>query len=533
MNHVEVKRRQIQAFAQMLGIITLIILGRAIGDNGIAYLAAAAECMTFLFMLLSGCVPDTLGRMLRNRNSKSQFKNAARTRRNVMIFQAVVAVLGGLFLFLGADLLAVNIFKVPYAALVMRVMAPALLIRIITSVILGYFQGNGTQMPTVAVSVLRQVLWLGLGILFCRLFEGYGEKVSGLLRNDSFRAMYGAVGIAAAMVVTELLLAVFLTVLYLGSGRGNSKKQEGLKATDSFFGAVSALYGGMSSSILLELLYRLPLWMGIIFYQKSVKDIYLSAWDYGAYYGKYVVVCAFPALLYGALMLPLAARTVGNLRREEHRYAREVFGAAFQTGVVNSLFGAVALAVLANQASGAFFDTHVELAASMIRCGSSIILFAVLAVFFMRILLMTGKGHLVMCSFGAYAIIFIVGASVCLNALHQGIMALVWAGLAAQAVLCAMLGFFAFRQMRVKVDIVHSVAIPVAAAGVMGTACLFLGKALSPHIGNLASFVFCLIVGAALYWILLLLLRCFKEQQLNLVPGGSLIVKLGQLLRVM
>ena len=138
-----------------------------------------------------------------------------------------------------------------------------------------------------------------------------------------------------------------------------------------------------------------------------------------------------------------------------------------------------------------------------------------------------------MCSFGAYAIIFIVGAAVCLNALHQGIMALIWAGLASQTVLCFMLGFFAFRQMRVKVDIVHSAAIPAAAAGVMGTACLFLGKALAPHIGNPASFVVCLIVGAALYWTLLLLLRCFKEQQLNLVPGGSLIVKLGQLLRVM
>lgn len=532
MNHVEVKRRQIQAFARILGIVTLIVLGKAIGDNGIAYLAAAMESFMFFFLLLGNSVPDALGRMLRSRNNKNQFKNAAKIRRNVLIFQTVLGSLGAAGMFLASDILAEEVLRMPYAALAIRVMAPALLLRMISGVLLGYFQGNGTQMPTVAVSLLRQVFWLVFGLLFCRMLSGYGEKAGALLRNDSLTNMYGAVGAAAAMIFTELLLLVFLVVLYFGSRRGLSARQEGLKTTDSFWGSIGILYGGMSTSILLELLWRLPLWLGIIFYQKNARDIYASAWDYGVYYSKYLALCGIPALLFGSLLLPLTARAAGNLRREEHRYAREVFATAFQLGVVNALFAAVFLTVLSDQAAGAFFKTGGDTAALMLRTGSAAILFLVLGVFFARILTITGKTHLVLCSFGAYAISFIIGAVVFLNVLSLGIQALVYAGLASSVVLCGALGFFAFRQMRPKVDILHCIVFPAGAAAVSGVICLLLGKAFTPHLGDLATLLICLVAGAMVYWVILVLFRSFREQQMNLIPGGVLIVKLKQLLRI-
>ena len=39
-------------------------------------------------------------------------------------------------------------------------------------------------------------------------------------------------------------------------------------------------------------------------------------------------------------------------------------------------------------------------------------------------------------------------------------------------------------------------------------------------------------VSGAVYWVLLLLLRNFKEQELEAISGGRLIGMLGQLLRV-
>ena len=41
-----------------------------------------------------------------------------------------------------------------------------------------------------------------------------------------------------------------------------------------------------------------------------------------------------------------------------------------------------------------------------------------------------------------------------------------------------------------------------------------------------------LAVAGLIYWIMLLLLRNFKEQELEVVPGGRLIGRLGQLLRI-
>ena len=40
------------------------------------------------------------------------------------------------------------------------------------------------------------------------------------------------------------------------------------------------------------------------------------------------------------------------------------------------------------------------------------------------------------------------------------------------------------------------------------------------------------VISAVIYWILLLLTRNFREQELEFVPGGKILNMLGQMLRV-
>lgn len=527
MNHVEVKRRQIQAYSYLLGVITLIVIGRIIGDNGLAYLAAAVEGMLLFFLPAGYCVADALGRQLRGRNARSQYKNAARMRKNIMIFQCGAGILGGAALFGLSGLLEKYVFRIPNSALAMKILAPVLVIRVVSCVLQGYFQGSGTEMPTVMTSVLRQIFLLGFGLLFCNIFKGYGEKVSALLKNSSFTQMYGVVGLAIAMILTELLLFLFLLLIYLGSRRKGREGQDGLKLTETFAGSVRSLVTGIGVILPVLLLVKLPVWLGMFFRGKSA-----GAAEYGVYYGKYLVLCSAPILLLSAGMLPLCARVASIVKREEYRYSRDVFGTAFQIGIVNTLFAAVFMAVLSKQIAGALFTESAELAADMLLRGSGLVMFAVMSFFFLRILLLLGRQIQAFVCMAIYNVIYIAALLLLVNAAPSGIMGLVYAGLAAGGVLSLISGVLAFRLAKGRLDPLKALAVPAFSAGVTGLVCMLLAKVLTPHLGNSVAFVVCLAAGCLLYWILLLLLRSFREPQLGLIPGGAWVKQLARLLRV-
>lgn len=533
MNHVEVKRRQIQALSEILGLITLLVLGKIIGNNGIAYFAAAYEGMWIFFLLLGEGVPDALGRLLRGRNARNQNKNTAHIRKKIMILQCLLGLAGCAGLVLLSDLLADRLFQIPYSSFLMKLMAPVIFLRCISGVLQGYFQGNGTEMPTAAACVLRQVMLLGFSILFCNILKNYGGKVSALLRNDNFTSMYGVAGVAISLILTELLILLFMALIYMGSSKKGKHKPDGLKRTESFGEFAKVLYGSMSLTVMVSLFVRLPVWFGLILYQRNGKDLTASVLDYGAYYGKYLVICAFPILLLTACMLPMCARAGSHFRREDYRYGKDVLGAALHFGWVHTVFLSMFLAVLAEQVSEMLFSQDSLMTPQMIRGGSTIIIFSVLSVLFIRIMLIMGKGHLVLISMGISNAVVIIGLMVCLKALSLGIMSLVYAGAAGSGVLCLFTGYLVLKMLRLSPDWIRTILIPGVCAVAAGLACMFIGKALSPHIGNLVTLLLCLFIGVIIYWTALIMLRSFREEELELMPGGKLLHKLARLLHVM
>ena len=97
MNQVEVKRKQIQFFAYALAVINVWIFGRKLGNNGLAYLTAALLVFAFFWILTGKNIPDRMGKLLRGRSAKGQYKNVSIMRRNMMLFQMAAGLLAALF----------------------------------------------------------------------------------------------------------------------------------------------------------------------------------------------------------------------------------------------------------------------------------------------------------------------------------------------------------------------------------------------------------------------------------------------------
>ncbi len=530
MNQVEVKSKQIQSIVSVLGAVTWLILGRMIGDNGIAYFAAATEGFLIFYCILSGRVSEALGRVLRSRCQKGQFKNADKVKSSVLLFQSVVGVLGGVLLFFLAPVLAEKVFLIPYGTLALRILAPALTVRILIQILLGYFQGTGTQMPNVAVHLLRYLFSLGFAFVFVRLLREYGEKVKPLLLNEDLPAMYGAAGMAVAVAVSELLLLLFVVFLYIFSRKTQRNREEGLKKTETFSGAIGSLYSAMLPWSLVDLLTRLPLWIGMVFFLRNMEDLQTAVIHYGKYYGKYLVVCIIPILICESLLHSLAAKTARAVRKGEQRYAKDIFGAGFHTAIVITLFPTVFLSVLSTQVGHLVEETKgvVGELGKMFLMGSSLILLAVISQFLIRCALYMGKWKPVMGSLGLYVIVFVGSAFACFRLRKLGIEGLIYAGLAALFVLCLSVGIFLFRMLRAKFDLLYWVGIPAVAAVASGLICYLLGKYLTPHMGYLFTVSLGLVTGFVVYWILLIVLKCFGRRELEVIPGGKLIGRLSE-----
>lgn len=534
MNQAEVRRRQAQAVSTVLALITLMAAARLAGYNGAAYVAAAVEIYALVCIVVSGGVSNVLGRILRLRGAKGQYRNAAVMRRNALILQAAAGFLGTAVLFLWAEEIAVGLLKTQYSSAILMILAPAVLLRSLSSLLAGYSRGAGIELPVAAVEILRQVFIFAFSMIFSKMLGTYGGKVSRLLAHENFTSMYGGIGIAIAVTLSEALAALFLLLIYRISKRSERRNfQEGMRVTDSLFDSIRiiSVNRGAQAGMLLLAVLSAPL--GMMFWQKAGSSSDAAALEYGLYLAGYGAVCGIAVGLVWLSLLPMCANTVNLLRKEESRFARNMFQSGVHVGVVQGAFWAVFAIVMSEQLGAVFGGEQAALAAKMFRDGGIIVLPLALSLYFARLLILTGKKYIVMGAAAAADLVYIVMVTVLLGTGKTGSLSLVYGGLMAGGILCILLGVFTYRVFRQRMDWLYVLAVPAGAAGVAGFTAMLLGKVLTPHLGNPVTVILCLAVAGALYWTGLLLFRNFREQELEVVPGGKLLIALGQLLRVL
>lgn len=537
MNQVEVKKRQIKSFSYVIGCIGILLLGKLLGNSGIAYLAAGYECYAFFWILLGSNVSDALGRMLRGRSAKGQYRNAARARRYIMVFQVFLGIVGSILLAVLGNFMISKLFFMPRASFLSAVLAPALFLRIMGAVLQGYLQGESSELSAAVSCLLRQIFFVSLGFLFGNLLKGYGTKVGVLLGQEDYAAMYAAMGVAIAIGLAELLAVLFLMIACrISHKQARNGYSEGMRVTDSFGSLIGILYGNMLWGILVQIFARLPIWLGLIFLQKSAAADLAAIASYGEYYGKYLAVVAVVVLFTDMLLISASSRVSVCLKRDERNYAETCFQGGLHLAAVQGLYFGIFLMAMSSQMagflSGSNLDEVIQNVAKMIGNGAFAVCFLIVADYFARLLALGKSQHLMVAGLGIMNVLFIISTVLFLNSGHMGVFSLIYAGLIASGALCAILGFFACKQLGMGIDWLQTLALPAGGACICGLISLFLGKALTPHLGNATTILVCFVVSYLLYWILLIFLRNFRNQELKMIPGGNLIKSLGKMLQI-
>ncbi len=550
MKQQEIKKKQIICYTYIIGIIGMIGIGKVLGDGGMANLAVAMEGVSLFTLLVTCGVSDVIARLQKNRRNKGQFKGVARMRGQLLLLQGIMGALFTVMFLLLAKALAERLFRVPYSASAMKLLAPVILFQALGAALLGYFQGSGSYMPSLVSAVLRQGFFLVFGSLFGRWLADYGNKVSNLLKNDGYSGMYGAMGVALGILVTELLVLLFLLIVYLGSDRkaDEQRSQEGLRRTESMGDIVRVFYGALWQGICTALLAALPVLLSAAFYLRRVVQflaavstldpsagaseptpeamipleeltVDAAVADYGSFFGKCFLLCAVFVLILAVRCLSVYGRLHGAIRREDMRYTRDVAAAGLHFVWTVGLYFAVIMMMMAPQIAAGFFPGREEGVDGMLRTGGAMVLLVGLVVLFSMILLAHGEWHILTGMLGVWMILDILFQNIFVKSSNYSVTGILSGALLATLLLLAGMAAYCVWQGRINTDYIRILGVPLAGAGIIALMMMLITRLLGAHIGNVATVIVAALLGAVVYGGILVITKNIREYEISVLYG--------------
>lgn len=542
MKQQEIKRKQIICYTYVIGMLGMIGMGKVLGDGGMAYMAVALLGISLFTLLVTFGVSDVIARLQRNRRNKGQFKGAARMRGQFLLLQGVTgAVLSAVLLFM-ADALAQKVFHVPCSSAAMKMLAPVILFQALDAALLGYFQGSGSYMPTLVSVVLRQGFFLVFGSLFGRRLTDYGDKVSNLLKNSNYSGMYGAMGVALGVLITELLVFLFLLVVYMVSDRkaDEHRSQEGLRRTESMGDIVRVFFGALWQGTCTALLALAPVLLGAVFYLRGIHGFYaqvsaalpaddlgegmvwttdMAVTGYGSFFGKCFLLCGVFVVILAARCLSVYGRLHVAIRREDVRYTRDVASSGLHYVWVVGLYFAVTVAVMAPQMAAGFFPGREDGVEGMLRVGGVLILLMGLVILFSMVLLAHGERYILMGMLGVWVILYLILQKLFVKGSGYSAAGILSGALVSTMLLLAALLGYCVWQSRINAEYIRILGVPLAGAGIMGLAMMLSTKLLGAHMSNVMSVVVAALLGAIVYGVILVMTRNIREYEISVLYG--------------
>lgn len=525
-------------FAGLCMILKQVPLTNMVKDRGNSVYATCYELFLVLWLLSAYGIPCAAAPMMQARIRQGQYRNADKIVKVSLCYAIVTGLLGTACMVFAGQYVAGQLLLEPLAGFAMLFAAPALLLSSLSGVLRGYFRGNGSAVPTAYSMIIESVIMLAAGFAGAKLMADYGAKAGALLQNDQYEGAFGVAGFMIGISAGALLSFLFLLFLFFVSRSyfKQQSKRDGGRRTES----ISECFCGFLLLILPVILYGL-FFRGYLFVDQIIfcrcMDGSLSASDissqWGIYYGKYKVLTSIPIVLAVSMSCALSAKVHALQKREIYQHLRDhvslvLHGVMVVVIPLSIMIGALAKPILRTLYHG----QDPEFPAELLLAGCiSAILFS--AAFLMAETLRGLKKTKIILLCGAVSLAIHIGSLyLLLEILHLDVSGVLYADIIYAFALCISLGATVQKGCHMRYSLLVR-QIPCLIAGAVTGVILFL---LTMAFGNALQDIMLLpvvAVGFLIYWIILLLCKGVTREELQCLPGGSLIERAAVLCRLM
>ncbi len=529
--------------SRVIGLLFKSPLMNIIGETGMGYYSEAYNYYTIVLMISSYSIPSAISKVIAQKLGLKEYRNAHRIFLCAIGYVFAVGAVASLFLFFGARL-----FVAKEAVPVLRVFAPTVFVYGVLGVLRGYFQAHKSMVQTSVSQILEQIANVVVSLLLARflIISQVGslampEDAEGRMKHAVSGAMGSAMGTGAGVVVALLFVA---GVYALNYGYIHQKiRKDRHKEMDSYKDILRMIGAVVTPFILSTAVYNLNISVNSWLYTKGlplireVDEAAIHA-NYGVYSGMAVTISNIPIAFSSAVAAAILPYVSQLLAAGDMESAKEKIGAAVKSTMVISIPSAVGLFVLAKPVTLLLFPTRgdevVEMAAQLLMLlALSVVLFALST---LNNTILQGVGKMNAPIYNA-AIALLVQTAVAVPLLlftELGIYALAIACTVFSGVMCLLNQRSVRKAIGYRQEMVKSFAVPSLASVLMGMVTWavyegFLMLVKSPRIAVFPA----VIVGAAVYFVLVLLFRGLTESELKGFPKGYLLVKLAKRCRLL
>lgn len=526
---------------RIIGIAYRIPMINIIGDEGMGYYGTAFNVYNIALLLSSYSLPLAVSKMVSVRLARKQYRNSVRILRAALVYATVVGALAAAVIWFGADFFAREVFFMPYAAFALKTLAPTVWIMAYLGVFRGYYQGQGTMVPTALSQVFEQIVnaivsvaagsWLFNQAIKVEILKG--ESGSGY--SNSWGAAGGTIGTGAG-AFTAL---VFLLLLFAAYQRTIRKKvrRDRSGSLESYGTITKILFFTVVPVVVSSAIYNVNsvLDNGLLAYNfKSLgmEEEFISQW--GVYTGKYHLLINVPMAVSNALsssLIPSVSRAVAT---GDRRMVKKKVAAAIRFSLLIAIPSAVGLTVLAGPLNNLLFSGDNDLAVQMTLYGSIAVVFYSVSTVTNAILQGIDRMRLPIVHALTALVLHLAAMEVMVLVFHMGIFSMVFANILFAVIMC----FLNHRSIRkilgYRQEVKKTILLPAAASAVMGAAAVGVYKLI--HLGiqsNAVCTLGAVAAAVAVYGFLLVKLGCLDEDELHQMPGGTRLLQVFRKLRLM
>ncbi|MDE7045834.1 MAG: polysaccharide biosynthesis protein [Acetatifactor sp.] len=528
--------------SRIIGLLYRSPLQRIIGDLGLGYYHTAYNYYTIILLISSYSIPSAISKVIAQKLALKEFRNAHRLFQCALVYVLVVGGAASLFLFFGAGLL-VDKETVP----VLRIFAQTIFVYGILGVLRGYFQAHKSMVQTSISQILEQiangVISVAGAYLLIRSVMGTLD-VPATEAEQVVRATAGASGSALGTGVGVAVALLFMSGMY-GLNRGlimRRVQRDRHREVDSCGAMIRTITSVVTPFILSTAIYNLSGAVNNRIYTKwylGIKELgatdIFSRW--GIFNGHALTISNIPiafATAMASAVIPSVAQLVAAREMGE---ARAKIGLAVKTTMIISIPCAVGLLVLARPITCLLFSYTTEeaedLATRLLMALALSVIFYALSTLNSSILQGAGRVNTPILN---AAIALTVQTGLAMGLLYGtklDLYSIAIANTAYSFIMCMLNQRAVRRAVGYRQEIVRSFLIPGLAAAFMGAAAWAVYEGLllltkSPRISVIPA----ILIGAGVYFVMLILMRGVTEKELRSFPKGNLLVKVAKKCRL-
>ncbi len=520
---------------RLIGLAYRIPLQNKLGDAAMGIYSNAYTVYNIILLLSSYSIPLAVSKMVAARVSEKQYRNTYRIFKSSMVFSVTLGVIAAAICYFGAGFFAEKVLNMPDAKMAIQTLSPAIFIMAVLGVLRGYFQGQGTMIPTAISQLLEQIVNAGISLVAAFYLFGFGTTQDLLLNTTNKAGAYGAAGATLGTVagaLTALLFCGFVFFAYQQALAGKISRDK-KNPIEPYSDLIRILVATIVPVVLSTAIYNISSLVetSIFGYYVEFKEItaeeHQTVW--GVYSGKYILLTNVPVAIANALASSVIPALVASVTKRDRGDTLLRVNMTVRFTMIIAIPCTIGLMVLAGPIIQLLFPGDDGLASELLILGGLAVAFFSLSTVTNAILQGINKMKVPVRNALIALIIHVGILFLLLYALDMGIYGVVIANMLFGLTMCMLNSACIAEYLQYRQEIKKTFVLPSVAAAIMGIAAWGVYQLVTRFLtSNAIATLIAITVAVVVYGVLLLLLKCVDEVELYDFPMGGRLVKLAK-----